>query len=33
MNKNSANILSVHKAQVITLITGQIQLAEGNNRR
>lgn len=31
MNKNSANILQVNKVQIITLITGSIQLAEGNS--
>jgi hypothetical protein len=30
MNKNSANILQSNKVQIITLITGSIQLAEGN---
>jgi len=30
MNKNSANISQANKVQIITLITGSIQLAEGN---
>jgi hypothetical protein len=33
MNKNSAYILQVNKVQIITLITGCIQLAEGNSLR